>query len=1457
MPAAARSRSGHRAAARTGRGYRSAGPTPRSVMTLGTIITVLAAAGGYPVFVPFWAALLIATFLVEHPTLTGDKRDGFETPANTAEKNRYARFLAARVLRTSLIFPGVAFKTGGIPLALVSGILFATMAWLLPVAGVGALLRTPGMPTVPVVPDAWVMPLRVMNTYAALVLALLVPSVAALLKRPGESAPVPSIGGVLALARLGPGWASGVIATVLAPTAIGIVALPIAASSLPEPLAAFWCPRPLVTGAALGAFVGVSCLAAMVASREVSQWLAQREAADRWGDVFEDKQLAKIGAPRLVDHLRHEQYGLVVDTFDANGSDIGHIIKQRGTIQRLLGDGLALCVILNCPELDGQGRPKDASRSLTRFRIVTAPDGAPLPDLSDPTVPADIALLATEAIFAMTAESVGAHTLVLVEDFAPATTPPGEEALADDPAEPDPLMKPPSADHEAPEWTQAWKAHAFDASQLGLLEQAGTYAPVMGFGDIELLALRDGSFVIGAVHAETTPLADSTLLKRIEDEALIADWHRRWADTVAQARIRDGAKPHDAEVRLIKRYRVQGPDAARGVTMTVTPFQMMRGVTLSQFMTGLVERTLSTAFDGAPFVHCHYWKQHGGRDGERMMNVLSVAITDKPVPTSPQRIYEAASPNPQDAREVARILLSKGVSDAFDQAKLARPELVEARCLTGPATGSNIWQLQLRLVEADLDRVRSKLATIREALGAPWVVATTTDIDGSRLQNGIFLVAGADPRSPLVEFDSPALERHVPGQSPRRGLLARDLGQAVPAVTELGQRHRAYCESIMWEDVFSSIRGLTGSNGATPMLTETHALASNDSIQVSSFALPPGVTVNMVRENTERLRSGTGNAFIQVDPGTVPSQFIIQSAKDDPLPAITSFDFTTYRPGSTEIPFATGIDGRPVTFDTAHDPHLLVLGPSGSGKTAALMAIIEGLLGTGFDVVLADPVKSGADFQFAAPWFQAITGEVHEASALLDWVYQQVTERKTLNAAHGASSIDELPEGIRPRRLAVLIDEFTSLMIADDVPKTDGTEPPELLREIEELRRLAAAKKNIGLKTGRIAREARSAGVHLFLATQELKKDTLDRIPGGADLKAQLARLVLGKNSFGSLMSALKSAQDAPDLGAAEGQKGRGVFESARPGPMQIVQTWWGVPDGTSPPTVKQALTRQLEMMCPPAREQLDLAGLAAQARREKAVFGDTIEVPVTAANSSEIIEVTFHGPELNAAFDDEPEQADDAAEPARTSRPRLFLGVDQTVTFEAMPLEWADAEIVHAPRGPIWVSRSMLERLGTSGADIVWLTDRARDTADEMLTTMLGDGVAHVRTAPQADPVAGGWWKLTAMQRDLAEHPTAGAVIWCDDELAAHVDEARDVLAGSGVVGIAPVHGLSPEDIARIEAICAGNAPEGPGDCPPTQPPGQETGGSMLAPAPTLPADLFAPPPEPTTPAIPEGLFD
>jgi S-DNA-T family DNA segregation ATPase FtsK/SpoIIIE len=187
------------------------------------------------------------------------------------------------------------------------------------------------------------------------------------------------------------------------------------------------------------------------------------------------------------------------------------------------------------------------------------------------------------------------------------------------------------------------------------------------------------------------------------------------------------------------------------------------------------------------------------------------------------------------------------------------------------------------------------------------------------------------------------------------------------------------------------------------------------------------------------------------------------------------------------------VEGRPLAYDLADMPHLLIAGRTGTGKSVCLNTVILSLLLTRRPdecrMILIDPKKVElSDYAHIPHLMTPVVKDEKKAEAILAWAVDKMEERyEWLHRARvrKIGSYNELPfeEIIRrinpdsederraiPRKMPyimILIDEVGDLMV-------------KMKKEIEG---------NIIL----LAQKSRAAGIHLILATQ---KPTVDVITG-------------------------------------------------------------------------------------------------------------------------------------------------------------------------------------------------------------------------------------------------------------------------------------------------------------------------------------------------------------------------
>lgn len=438
------------------------------------------------------------------------------------------------------------------------------------------------------------------------------------------------------------------------------------------------------------------------------------------------------------------------------------------------------------------------------------------------------------------------------------------------------------------------------------------------------------------------------------------------------------------------------------------------------------------------------------------------------------------------------------INRGFDAARLARPELVSARPLYRDGM-KQLWEIKLRLYGGvSVNDMRKKITTLAASFSVHWIGIKP---DGT-------LIAGA---------------RFV-----KDNLIKKT--------------DEKWISNILWQQAFEAAK-IISLAGGLPEVLSVESLEYNQKISKLVFRLPPGISLTDVNKVRSKLASTTGNIFCQFHPDEKDGRNIIGLvSKTDPLAMLIPYRFDWADNNLGMVPLGTSIDGSPICWDPDIDPHLLFIGLTGSGKTAALQALLYGCLLNSWDVVLGDAYKGAADFKNLSPYFSALSNTLEadggrfDIASMLGAVYEEVTRRVALNTQYGVSSFTKLPEEIRPKRLIVVLDEFNSL-----ITKTGGADDTAL--------------EQIGVYTAGIAAQARSAGISLVLAAQSIRADDLKKIPGGGGLRTNLSRILLGKANYGDKTAALRSPDDAPDLGNFV-PRGRGVFEPVT-GETKIIQFWF------------------------------------------------------------------------------------------------------------------------------------------------------------------------------------------------------------------------------------------------------------------------------------------------------------
>jgi S-DNA-T family DNA segregation ATPase FtsK/SpoIIIE len=322
---------------------------------------------------------------------------------------------------------------------------------------------------------------------------------------------------------------------------------------------------------------------------------------------------------------------------------------------------------------------------------------------------------------------------------------------------------------------------------------------------------------------------------------------------------------------------------------------------------------------------------------------------------------------------------------------------------------------------------------------------------------------------------------------------------------------------------------------------EVQAIRPGPVVTMYEFAPAPGTRVskiaNLADDLAMRLEAPSvrivapipGKAVVGVEVPNKQREIVY-------LKEIIADEVFTRAKSKLALALGKDIEGRPVAFDLAKMPHLLVAGTTGSGKSVCVNTMIVSILynATPEEVrmIMVDPKMLELSIYEGIPHLLLpVVTDPRKANLALRWAVEEMERRYELLAEAGVRDVGtynrkieaaaagtivpveepELPEGLAegtepgqdvsdgqleleaaaprpPRKLpfiVVVIDEFADLMMV--------------------------APKDIETSVARIAQKARAAGIHLILATQ---RPSVDVITGliKANFPSRIAFKVVQRN---------------------------------------------------------------------------------------------------------------------------------------------------------------------------------------------------------------------------------------------------------------------------------------------------------------------------------------------------------
>ncbi|MGL4422027.1 MAG: DNA translocase FtsK, partial [Gemmataceae bacterium] len=187
------------------------------------------------------------------------------------------------------------------------------------------------------------------------------------------------------------------------------------------------------------------------------------------------------------------------------------------------------------------------------------------------------------------------------------------------------------------------------------------------------------------------------------------------------------------------------------------------------------------------------------------------------------------------------------------------------------------------------------------------------------------------------------------------------------------------------------------------------------------------------------------------------------------------------------------VEGRPLVYDLASMPHLLIAGRTGTGKSVCLNTIILSLLYTRQPdecrMIMIDPKKVELSEYGKVPHLMhPVVTDEKKAESILNWAVEKMEERyeylrraRVRNiTAYNDLSTDDLYRRMDPE--------------SEEAWQQTPRKMPYVVIIIDEVGDLIMSmKKEVENHIIRLAQKSRAAGIHLILATQ---KPTVDVITG-------------------------------------------------------------------------------------------------------------------------------------------------------------------------------------------------------------------------------------------------------------------------------------------------------------------------------------------------------------------------
>lgn len=237
------------------------------------------------------------------------------------------------------------------------------------------------------------------------------------------------------------------------------------------------------------------------------------------------------------------------------------------------------------------------------------------------------------------------------------------------------------------------------------------------------------------------------------------------------------------------------------------------------------------------------------------------------------------------------------------------------------------------------------------------------------------------------------------------------------------------------------------------------------------------------------------------------------------------------------------VEGRPLCYDLADMPHLLIAGRTGTGKSVCLNTVLQSFLFTRRPdecrLILIDPKQVEFSGYANIPHLMhPVVTKNEKAEAILSWAVDKMEERYELLrrarvrniASYNELGWDEVLRRVDPQ------DENERQKLPAKMPYV-----VIVIDEVGDL--LMSMKKEVESHIIRLAQKSRAAGIHLILATQ---RPTVDVVTGliKSNLPARICFQVASRSDSGVVL----------DEKGAEKLLGRGDMLFLQPGTSTLIR---------------------------------------------------------------------------------------------------------------------------------------------------------------------------------------------------------------------------------------------------------------------------------------------------------------